>query len=66
MFPDFCKAKIIVYRGATAFAKALMSPALLVGPVSGWAIFGMKLYRYKFCGHNLFFRCFIFVSIVFL
>ena len=25
MFVDFCKAKIIVFRGATAFAKALLS-----------------------------------------
>jgi hypothetical protein len=25
MFTDFCKAKIIVFRGATAFAKALLS-----------------------------------------
>ena len=25
MFMDFCKAKIIVFRKATAFAKALMS-----------------------------------------
>ena len=25
MFMDFCKAKIIVFRGATAFAKALFS-----------------------------------------
>jgi hypothetical protein len=25
MFMDFCKAKIIVFRGATAFAKALLS-----------------------------------------
>jgi len=26
---DFCKAKITVFRGATAFAKALMSAKLL-------------------------------------
>jgi hypothetical protein len=39
MFMDFCKAKIIVFREATAFANALSLPALLVGAVMGWLFF---------------------------
>ncbi len=33
MFVAICKAKIIVFRGATAFANALVSPALGKGAV---------------------------------
>jgi len=38
MFMDFCKAKIIVFRGATAFAKALLSAR-----ITGRCCYGLVL-----------------------